>query len=470
LSRCHVGLWLAVVASIVVAAPAAGAATPAFEFVRTAAGQPDAGHPRDAASDASGAVLVLDNRSGAVLRFAPDGTRTTLVPPGGQDGLEGPRGLTLHGNGSFDVTDAGRLPIRRYSAGGNLTSTFTGTIAGQRVTPTGIASVGDTGLLVGDAGADKRLLRFSGAPGQSIDPEGSWSVLVSGLTIAPGDIAMLGDDRVLATFPQTRQLALFDAANGAVLASFDGSGQFGSTDDVAVVGDDVLIADGAQNRVMAFPGMAAAEVRTFPTPVAVSTAGKAISAPGCVFATSASPAGLGICAGAFGGTEGTVDLYRVPPSPTQLLAGVTETFESSGNSCSGPNQTGAVVAIVCSPRALHSIGGGALASLLLAAGGAIAAATISADDDLVFVGAPVVITPRIRAVDRRTPRSRTVRVEPGQVVSVGIKPKARLLKKLRHALRRHKVVRHRLVITLTDKATGERTKVKRTIVVRRRKR
>jgi hypothetical protein len=465
----------AAAAALALAVPAVADAAPTYLFSGTLVGQPDAGHPEDAATEASGAVLVLDTNADAVVRYA-NGSRTVVVPQPG-DSLNEPNGIVTHANGWFDVTDD--RVIRRYGPDGT-SMTAINAVDGKPVSPRGIAAVGASGLVVADA-ANKRLLRYTGPP--TGDLSSGWTVLARDLPGEPADVAVLADDRVLVSFPALSQLFLYRLADGTALA---GPQPFDVPEDLLVQKQNVFVADGVNNRIRAFRGLAKRGVRIFPAPQYVPTTGKQgeLAGPGCLFEAPA-PASLGVCDRAAGGTAGVVDVYRLLTGQAALSPLRTAILEAGGT-CSATFPAGSVVAMICKEfpntkclqggitEISHGLGGGQLANLLLAAGGALAAAIQAGAEEN---GQPIVIKPsaipcseltRGFSAQRRR-RGRLIRLEPGEPVILPIRSTARMRRSIRRALRKRRVVRRRLVITLTDTATGKRTRIRRTIVARKRR-
>lgn len=142
--------------------------------------------PNGLAETADAGILVTDSNNNRVLRVAPDGTVATVAGTGaagsGGDGgpataaqLAFPAGVAVMPDGGYLIADNDNDRVRRVSADGTIT-TVAGAAAGfsgddgpaidaQLNGPAGIASTGDGGYLIADAG-NHRIRRVS--PGGTI--------------------------------------------------------------------------------------------------------------------------------------------------------------------------------------------------------------------------------------------------------------------------------------------------------------
>lgn len=188
---------------------------------------------QQSAYDSAGNLYVADFSNNRVRRVAPDGTITTVagtgIPASGGDGgaataasLWGPEGLAIDGSDTIYVSEFHGNRIRRFSAGGTI-STYAGT-----------GTFGDTG-----DGGPAAAAQLANPSGIAVDPAGAVYLTQPGSSvvrkITPGGTI----SRVAGT-----GAAGFSGDGGPALAA-----QLNTPRAVSVVNGNVMVSDTGNNRI-----------------------------------------------------------------------------------------------------------------------------------------------------------------------------------------------------------------------------
>ena len=222
--------------------------------------------PWGVAVDAQGNIYVADTWNGRIQVFDPAGNflrkwgafAIAQGDVGDPNALFGPRGMTIDLDGNLVVADTGNKRIVRFRPTGEYVDQVGGggVIAGRFEEPSDVTvDPTDGSLLVADAW-NNRVQRFaSDMQFQDEFPVPGW--LGRDIFQKPY-LAVAADGTIYTTDPATSQVVAFER-DGKVKLAFGGTGpalnQMGLPNGIAVdlVGRNVIVADGGNNRVMVFP-------------------------------------------------------------------------------------------------------------------------------------------------------------------------------------------------------------------------
>lgn len=345
---------------------AAGGGNPAYGDAGPAT-QARLNHPAGVSMDADGNVYIADHDNNRIRRVGSDGTIVTVAGTGvagnkgdgglaAQAQLNGPSSVTVDSSGNLYIADTGNQRIRRVAPDGKISAATnlgllspvyavadsSGTLyiadeaagkiltAGSNGVPatllTGLASPGGLALdaqgnlYFTEAGA-ARVSRRS--PSSVVTTIGShWSI--------PRGVAVDGSGNVYVADPGLQEVVEIDPSGnstvvaGTGVAGFSGDGgaptaaQFDFPWDVAVAGNEVLIADLENNRVRAVvpPSVQTQGAAPAPLSAAVTVMNAASLLPGPI------TAGMLLLIGGTGLTPAQIPdtVIAFGPNPARILS------------------------------------------------------------------------------------------------------------------------------------------------------
>jgi uncharacterized protein (TIGR03663 family) len=222
--------------------------------------------PWGVAVDAGGNIYVADTWNGRIQVFGPDGAFQrkwgTFAISGGEGGdpnaLFGPRGLGFDLDGNLLVADTGNKRVVRFRPIGEYVDQVGagGVVAGRFEEPTDVGVDPTNGTILVADSWNGRIQRFgSDLKYQSEFAVPGWA----GRDIYQKPSLAVGTDATIyATDPATGQVVAYDPT-GQVKYALGGTGvgtnQLGLPNGIRVdlAGGNLVVVDGANNRVMVFP-------------------------------------------------------------------------------------------------------------------------------------------------------------------------------------------------------------------------
>lgn len=268
-------LLAALIAALVLAAPASASVRMVDKWGQFGSGPGQFSSPQDVAVDGDGNVFVLDRSNARVQRFTADGEFVKAWGSGGSapGRFFQPFGLDARG-GAVYVADSGNNRIQRFDINGVLTGVIgsPGFGPGELSFPTDVEVEASGNVVVSDTG-NFRVQRF-GADGAAL---GSWGGFgtAPGEFVAPWGLAVDGAGDVYVTDQGAGVVQKFTSA-GTHLATFGGDGTIVQGFGVAVHPDgDVFVADTASSSVQRF----AADTSLIETVAVPGTADGEVLAP-----------------------------------------------------------------------------------------------------------------------------------------------------------------------------------------------